>query len=75
MVFQDSCIIVPVCYWPAMVIPLFRNARRLFLFWFPRRLDHPYSCTWFANLLIELHLWFELAQLNVLPSNPIDGMN
>jgi hypothetical protein len=51
MVFLDSCIMVPVCYWPAMVIPLFRNARRLFLFWFPRRLDHPYSCNWFANLL------------------------
>jgi len=50
---------VPVCYWPAMAIPFFRNARRLFLFRFPRRLDHPYSFNWFANLPITLHLWFE----------------
>ena len=66
---------VPVCYWPATVVPLFRNARRLFLFWLPRRLDPPCSCHWFTSLLITLHLWFALARLNVLPSNPIDGIN
>ena len=75
MVLSDSCIMVPVGYWPAMVFPLFRSARRLVLCCFPRRLDLPYTCNWFANLLITLHLWFELAPLNVPTPNHIDGIN